>query len=49
MMSGMLHKSIYERYETSNIKDIKNIKKVEFFKTFYLIVALIEKPSFSKG
>ena len=45
----MLHKSIYELYETSNIKDIKNIKQVEFFKTFYLIAVLIEKPSASKS
>ena len=48
MMSGMLHKSIYERYETSNIKDIKNIKKL-IFRTFYLVVVIIEKPSGSKG
>ena len=48
MMSSMLHKSIYKRDETSNIKDIKN-KKVEFFKTFYLIVVLIGRPSASKG
>ena len=47
MMSSMLHKSIYECYETSNIKDKKH-KKAEFFKTFYLIVVLIEKPSASK-
>ena len=48
MMSSMLHKSIYDCHETSNIKDKKH-KKVEIFKTFYLIVVLIEKPSASKG
>ena len=47
MISGMLHKSFYERYETSNIKDIKTLK-VEFCRTFHLIVVLIG-PSASKG
>ena len=48
MMNSILHKSIYKRCETSNIKDKKH-KKFESFKTFYLIVVLIKKPSGSKG